>query len=382
MSVRFHGECLLAGAMLACCTLAQSAECLLGPGPLRLGTVDPVMHYMIDHVAPDMKDYCLAGTASTPASILEKCFDSVNHEFSKRYGTITKSIEESMARINAITLPVDGEGNMACPGSKNGAKKVTSAPIQLPYHIAPGNPKAQSRDLDDMISALKLDKIPDKALSVSAVRLSLGRGSAEDYQRAVRRLACVSGSEFATPEGAKAALAKAKIGVDCAGAVQINLRDAAGKTDNHSLGLGNSTNEAFYNGDMLKRPKSYRHTTDPLAIRPGDVIPLDRPNAKIVGHVVIAQDVQFEVAKKDSHLAGKTPGDKDIGFDTHPNDQLMKVKVGSSWGGDGPSVQTWVYNMRTKQWAAEKPDGSYFFDVSGPYNHPYAGQYRFNEFIP
>ncbi len=388
--LRLLGDLFFIVVAVLCAAPAWGEECSPSSDYVaKLGTVAPVVSYMIRHESPELAKSCYLPGQDNSKTIVAECLASINDELTRRYGRISDKIKTSMVQINEVSLGADATGTLQCgrPTEKSDGKKtVTTAPVHLPYHIAPADPKAQSADLDKMMRALKLGTSPNPTLdSTALLRLTLGRGTAADYRHVVRQLACVSDSGFDTPGGAEAALASAGIGIDCSGAVQVALRDATDKSDNGALGLQYPTSEAFHADSLNKIPQHFRHSMDPLSIRPGDIIPLDRPNKKTVGHVVIAEDVHFELAKKDLIVTDSKVSPKTgvpLSFETKSDDQLMVMKVGSSWGGAGPSTETWVYNMRTHQWAAQKADGTYYFDVSGPYNHPYLGQYRSKALTP
>ncbi len=372
---------------VALCAAAYTDDCPANSAPLaKLGTLAPVVEHMSSLEKMNLTTEC--ADSSKSSADVENCLKAVNQELYKRYGGLSQKIATSLKSFDTFLLPKNADGTLNCGNlpkyTKNGKPTAGtpvlpaySEPLHLPYHIAPPDSEEQQAAVVKLSRALKLDSIADPALTKASVALSLGRGTAADYQKAIQRLACVSGNEFQTKSGAQAAIAKAGLGIDCAGAVQLMLRDAAMVGDNSQLGLASPAFEGFKNELLVKNKKFFTHSLDPLTIRPGDVIPLGQPDKTKVGHVVIAQEVSFDLAKRVA-----TATSLKSSFETQPGDKLMTVKVASSWGGQGPELLTWVYNMRTAKWAAENKDGSYSFDVSGPYNHPYTGQYHSNELTP
>lgn len=338
--------------------------CLISPSPLLS---ENALNWIVQHMISDenlrLSSSCLEGAQSSDA---QACTEAMNAEIRARYGDTSDRILSAYAKVGAITLPSSldcgGIAPLADDNSQAPIAGLTREPISLAYWMAPPGASQQHAEMDKLNSQLGLARHPDPALTEALVRLALGRGSPHDYKRAVERLACLNPSQFTNPADAHELLEAAGLGVDCSGAVQIMIRHLLGTNDNKSLGLNPSLVENFARMRQREAKHHFSYSDNPLRLRPGDIVTLDATVPNAVGHVVMVQDTRFEIAK---------PG----GFG-EPGDALMRVRVASSWGGRGAAIETWVYDLATRQWATLSEDGTYQPTPHGPYDHYYTGHYR------
>ncbi|HVH46296.1 MAG TPA: hypothetical protein VM925_28340 [Labilithrix sp.] len=163
------------------------------------------------------------------------------------------------------------------------------------------------------------------------------------------------------------------IGVDCAGYTEQAARAARGEKP-----------KAPTHGDAfsgLSRDRTMRKVDVP-DIRPGDVIHLDRPTPRDVGHNVIVYG---------HHVAGseeRTRLGTAMGVAAEPflagQGPFHVLEVDSSWGagahgGDygGFRRDTWIYDEGSSRWGyLESSTKAFMTSERGPHSEPYTGAFR------
>jgi hypothetical protein len=350
--------------LLAARALHAAPDCP-PPPPNATGTEAwaDVVKYMGEN-DDELQQVCTIGKNTILAP--EKCASAINSHIEQHYQDITARVGKAYDKLGAIKIssPLMCSKTDPKTGASQSAEapQVTSESLSLAYRINPSKPEVQQAELQSLANLLK-PPASDIDFRDSTVRLAEGRGTVLDYQRAVDQLACLYPSHFKNAADAHAFLVKSNLGIDCAGSVQIMLRESSGLFHNVALGLDAPNSETFEKSAMKsrKRREFFSYDANPLNMRPGDIIPLDEKKHR-VGHVVMVKEVEFKVG---------TAG----GFG-RPGDMILQAKVASSWGGTGPELRTWLYDAQTKRWATLNDDGSWTDTPHGPYDHIYSGQFR------
>ncbi|MBX3203501.1 MAG: hypothetical protein KF764_00470 [Labilithrix sp.] len=163
------------------------------------------------------------------------------------------------------------------------------------------------------------------------------------------------------------------IGVDCAGYTEQAARAARGaKAERPTHG------DAFTG--LAHDPKMRK--IDVARIRPGDVIHLDPPTARDVGHNVVVYDRHVASAAERARMsAAAGPKAAELFAGKGP---FHVLEVDSSWGagvdgGDhgGFRRDTWVYDEGSFTWGYfDGKSKAFHTSETGPHDEPYMGAFR------
>jgi hypothetical protein len=209
----------------------------------------------------------------------------------------------------------------------------------------------------------------DKATAQIIGSVVAGRCTPAQYRQCVELLAKRHPEKFETTDGARAYLEDLGVGVDCAGSVQMCLRQTLGDKAFERLGLRTLTNEDL---SGLASNKHFARVGSPADARPGDVMTLAPPGGG-VGHAVIVQSKRTRLADADDVARAQAHG-----ITLHAGDPITSLDVTSSWGGVGPATRTFMQLGDPGTWAMGS-ESSYEVSsegAAGPYNHTLVGIFR------
>ncbi len=166
------------------------------------------------------------------------------------------------------------------------------------------------------------------------------------------------------------------IGIDCAGYVQQAF-----------LGVHGGTREKYgfqkrIGDENLMYLKGKFNEVKPANVKPGDLIALNPPDKKDVGHTILVRD-HHEMGELERNALYKN-----LSAFAGPGDKVHIYSGDASWSGGadgdlkgGVQRRTFLYNETTGKWADATPAATGGYDVApsnsnGPYNHPLNGIYR------
>lgn len=205
-----------------------------------------------------------------------------------------------------------------------------------------------------------------------------GKGTPEDIRRITQRL--LDQGKLPPPEPGETDERRIQrvqwqygVGVDGPGYTRQAFL-ASWPSGEAAYGLANDPlNEAF---GSLARNKAFCHVA-PVDARPGDIVVLDKPHPRDVGHEAIVVDRR---RIDPSTVPGLSPEGRLHARAFAGGAKVEAFKVDSSWGAGkhglngGVQRRTWLYNPTTEQWAdVDLKTGRVRVNARGPYEHPLAG---------